>query len=194
MNQDNDKNLTDANVVQDEELIRLIHLGDEKSLTQLYTRHFTPVFNRVAYLIPKNDVEDVTQEIFIAMIRSLSTFRGDSKFSTWLRVITNRQISNYYRKNQKLLQDSDLDQEESWVQQKASPKSSTRDKQDRDIYVQQCLMKIPEHYQEVVLLRFVEGMKFQEIADFQCRSLDAVKSTFRRAIEALRNQLGETDA
>jgi RNA polymerase sigma-70 factor (ECF subfamily) len=128
------------------------------------------------------------------MIRSINTFRGDSKFSTWLRVITNRQISNYYRKNQKLLEDGDLDQDESWVQQKASPKSSTRETQDRDIYVQQCLMSIPEHYQDVVLLRFVEGMKFQEIADYQGRSLDAVKSTFRRAIEALRKELGETNA
>jgi RNA polymerase sigma-70 factor (ECF subfamily) len=194
MNQENDNHLIDANEVQDEELIRLIHLGNQEAFTQLYNRHLKPVFNRVTYLIPKNDVEDVTQEIFVAMIRSLSTFRGDSKFSTWLRVITNRQISNYYRKNQKLLQDSDLDQEESWVQQKVSPKSSTRETQDRDIYVQQCLLNVPEHYREVVLLRFVEGMKFQEIADFQGRSLDAVKSTFRRAIEALRKELGETNA
>jgi RNA polymerase sigma-70 factor (ECF subfamily) len=194
MNQENDNHLIDTNEVQDEELIRLIHLGNQEAFTQLYNRHLTPVFNRVTYLIPKNDVEDVTQEIFVAMIRSLSTFRGDSKFSTWLRVITNRQISNYYRKNQKLLEDGDLDQDESWVQQKASSKSSTRETQDRDIYVQQCLLNVPEHYREVVLLRFVEGMKFQEIADFQGRSLDAVKSTFRRAIEALRKELGETNA
>ena len=190
MNQDIDIDIIHTNEVEDEELVRLINLGDQEAFTQLYTRHLSPVYSRVAYLIPKNDVEDVTQEIFIAMTRSLKTFRGDSKFSTWLRVITNRQISNYYRKNQKRLQDTDLDQDDSWVQGKAAPKSAKRETQDRKIYVQQCLMTVPEHYREVVLLRFVDGMKFQEIADMQGRSLDAVKSTYRRAIEAMQKQLG----
>jgi RNA polymerase sigma-70 factor (ECF subfamily) len=188
-----DIDITAKSEVEDEELIRLINLGDQEAFTQLYNRHLSPVFNRVAYLIPKNDVEDVTQEIFIAMIRSLKNFRGDSKFSTWLRVITNRQISNYYRKNQQRLQDGDLDQDDSWAQQKAVSKTVRRETQDQGIFVQQCLMGIPEHYREIVLLRFVDGMKFQEIADLQGRSLDAVKSTFRRAIEALQKGLGETN-
>lgn len=188
MTQDIDINITTKTKAEDEELIRLINLGDQEAFTQLYNRHLPPVFNRVAYLIPKNDVEDVTQEIFIAMIRSLKSFRGESKFSTWLRVITNRQISNYYRKNQKHLQDDDLDPDDTWVQRKAAPKSARREKQDQIIYVQQCLMDIPDHYREVVLLRFVEGLKFQEIADLQDRSLDAVKSTYRRAIEAMQKK------
>ena len=186
-------NITSIAEVKDEELIRLINLGDQDAFNQLYTRHLPPVFNRVAYLIPKNDVEDVTQEIFIAMTRSLKSFRGASKFSTWLRVITNRQISNYYRKNKKHLQDGNLDPDDSWVQQQVAPKSARRETQDHQIYIQQCLMDIPEHYREVVLLRFVDGLKFQEIADLQDRSLDAVKSTFRRAIETMQKDLGETN-
>jgi RNA polymerase sigma-70 factor (ECF subfamily) len=193
MNQDIHRKITNSDEVGDEELIRLINLGDQEAFTRLYNRHLPPVFKRVAYLIPEKDVEDVTQEVFIAMIRSLKTFRGDSKFSTWLRVITNRQISNYYRKNQKHLQASDLDQDDGLVQQKIEPKSSRRETQDRKIYVQQCLMGVSDNYREIVLLRFVDGLKFQEIADLQGRSLDAVKSTYRRAIQALQKKLGETN-
>jgi RNA polymerase sigma-70 factor (ECF subfamily) len=193
MNQDTERNITNSNEVEDEDLIRLINLGDQEAFTQLYDRHLPPVFRRVAYLIPEKDVEDVTQEIFIAMTRSLKTFRGDSRFSTWLRVITNRQISNYYRKNQRHLQGSDLDLDDSWVQQKAESKSSGRETQDRKIYVQQFLMEVPQHYREIVLLRFADGLKFQEIADLQGQSLDAVKSTFRRAIQAMQKKLGETN-
>ncbi len=189
MNQESNNNFTNPNEVQDEELLRLILIGDQEAFSQLYTRHLTTVYKRVAYLIPENDVEDVTQEVFIAMMRSLKTFKGDSKFSTWLRVITNRQIANYYRKNNQTLKDSQLDQDDPSLPRKSTLK--TRDTQDRRIYIQQSLMGVPDHYREIILLRFVDGLKFQEIAVLQGKSLDAVKSVFRRAIEAMRKELGE---
>lgn len=189
MNQEIDINFTNPNEVQDEELLRLILIGNQEAFSQLYDRHLTAVYKRVAYLIPENDVEDVTQEVFIAMIRSLKTFKGDSKFSTWLRVITNRQIANYYRKNQKTLKDGHIDQDDTSLSNKAEP--TTRETQERRIYIQQILLKVPEHYREIIILRFVEGLKFQEIAVIQGKSLDAVKSVFRRAIEAMRKETGE---
>ncbi len=189
MNQESNNNFTNPNEVRDEELLRLILIGDQEAFSQLYVRHLTTVYKRVAYLIPENDVEDVTQEVFIAMMRSLKTFKGDSKFSTWLRVITNRQIANYYRKNNQTLKDSQLDQDDPSLPRKSTLK--TRDTQDRRIYIQQSLMGVPDHYREIILLRFVDGLKFQEIAVLQGKSLDAVKSVFRRAIEAMRKELGE---
>lgn len=189
MNQEADKNFTNPSEVQDEELLRRILIGDQEAFSQLYTRHLNTVYKRVAYLIPENDVEDVTQEIFIAMMRSLKTFKGDSKFSTWLRVIINRQIANYYRKNKQILNDSHLDQDDVQFSRKTS--SMTRETQDRRIFIQQSLMEVPDHYREIILLRFVDGLKFHEIAVLQGKSLDAVKSVFRRAIEAMRKELGE---
>ena len=188
MNQEADKNSTNPSEVQDKELLRRILIGDQEAFSQLYTRHLNTVYKRVAYLIPENDVEDVTQEIFIAMMRSLKTFKGDSKFSTWLRVITNRQIANYYRKNKQTLNDSHLDHDDIQFSRKTG--STTRETQDRRIFIQQSLMEVPDHYREIILLRFVDGLKFQEIAVLQDKSLDAVKSVFRRAIEAMRKELG----
>ena len=95
----------------DQKLVRLAVEGNQEAFNHLYDRYFSQVYKRVAYLIPTEDVDDVTQEVLIAMLQSLKSFRGESKFSTWLRVITNRHIANYYRKNKKMLNENPLEGE-----------------------------------------------------------------------------------
>ncbi len=193
MNQNLTEKLTLQDKGQDEELARQAALGNQVAFTNLYERHLPFVYKRVAYLIPRDDIDDVTQDVFIAMMRSLKTFRGEAKFTTWLRVITNRQIANYYRKNKKAMQDSDLDLDDSWLQNRISMKQDHRKSHENKILVQQSLMNIPEKYREIITFRFVDGLKFQEIAEHQGKTLDATKSMFRRAIEAMRNELGAPD-
>lgn len=186
MNQDHNSSPLIIASTPDNRLVQLAVKGDQEAFNHLYDRYFTAVYKRVAYLVPGEDVDDVTQEVLIAMLKSLKSFRGESKFSTWLRVITNRHIANYYRKNKHSLTDSPLDNESSAIKssQTLSETELTR------IFVQQGLDQIPEQYREIIILRFAEGLKFQEIADLQEKSLDATKSMFRRAISAMREQLG----
>lgn len=191
MNQKLEEKLRSNHYLPEEELVRRAQSGDQQAFSDLYESFFPLVHKRVAYLIPAEDVDDVSQEVFIAMIRSLKTFRGESKFSTWLRVIVNRQIANYYRSNRKMLGETEL--EETWQPPQSSP-FSTRVRQDRKILVQQGLTKLPEHYQEIILLRFADGLRFKDIAALQGKSLDAIKSLFRRALEAMREELGGEDA
>jgi RNA polymerase sigma-70 factor (ECF subfamily) len=171
----------------DEKLVSLAKIGDQYAFSMLYDNHFKKVYNRVSYLIPTEDVEDVTQEIFIAMMKSLNSFRGDSKFSTWLRVITNRQIANYYRKNKQILQESDIEQQSNEMKSK----KILTERSLNHIYLTKGLRELPEHYQEIILLRFADGLKFKQVADHLNKTLDATKSLYRRAIEALRVNLGE---
>ncbi len=189
MNQESNSFNPHSGEKKDAELIQLAKQGDKAAFNALYERYFSSVFKRVGYLIPTEDVDDVTQEVFIAMIQSLKTFRGESQFSTWLRVITNRQIANYYRKNKNMLKESQLETEMNLL----TASSQTENGLNR-VFLRQGLMNLPEHYREVLLLRFAEGMKFQEIADYKENSLDATKSLFRRAIEAIRTELGGSHA
>jgi DNA-directed RNA polymerase specialized sigma24 family protein len=55
--------------------------------------------------------------------------------------------------------------------------------------LRKALQQIPEQYQEVILLRFVDGLQFSEIAALHGQHLEATKSLFRRAVSALRDQL-----
>ena len=84
--------------ISDEHLIQQFVQGDLQAFDSLYHRHIRSVYNRVRYTVPETDVEDVTQEVFIAALRSLSSFRGDAKFSTWLRTLTNHKVAEYYRR------------------------------------------------------------------------------------------------
>ena len=65
---------------------------------------------------------------------------------------------------------------------------------DDCIVVRQALRKLPEKYTDILLLRFAEGLRFQEIAEMQGQSLDATKSLFRRAVAALQKQMEEANA
>lgn len=177
----------------DQELILLIQQGKVDAFNILYERYLPVVYGRVRYTIPEEDIEDVTQEVFIAVMRSLKTFRGDSRFSTWLRTLTNRQIADYYRRRKP--SESSLDPGETGLIDSGNPGtrhhsiSSGANLEER-LMLRQALRQLPENHQEVIFLRFAEGLQFNEIAALQGQSLEAVKSLFRRAIAGLQKQIG----
>jgi RNA polymerase sigma-70 factor, ECF subfamily len=175
----------------DEELVQSAQQGILEAFTTLYERYLPVVYNRVCYIVPEHDVEDVTQEIFIAMMKSLKSFRGESRFSTWLRTLTNRQIADYYRRRHPM-DIHPMSEEDGHLNPNASylPKNPGTGSMDEMIMVRQAMQKLPQNYREIILLRFVDGLKFNEIAEQQGQSLEATKSLFRRAISALNKQLG----
>ena len=169
----------------DELLIQKYRDGFKEAFDVLYHRHLPKVYKRVRYVVPEDDVEDVTQEIFIAALKSLSSFRGDSQFGTWLRTLTNHKVAEFYRKRgrkqePKLAPLSDA---------AAQVTGGTSQNLEERIFIQRALQNLPENYREVILLRFAEDLQFNEIADLTNQNLEATKSLFRRAITALRNHL-----
>ena len=130
-------------------------------------------------------MEDVTQEIFIAALNSLSSFRGDAKFSTWLRTLTNHKVAEFYRKRTRKQEPllSPLSDAS------AHTTGSTSKMMEERVYLQRALQELPENYREIILLRFAEDLQFNEIAEMTNQNLEATKSLFRRAIAALRTHL-----
>jgi RNA polymerase sigma-70 factor, ECF subfamily len=184
--------------LSDEELIRAAQAGKLDDFNVLYERYFTTVYNRVRYVIPAEDVDDVTQEVFIAVIRSLKNFRHEARFTTWLRTLVNRQVADYYRsrKPRDLSLDGSVDGgDELALDLERYPtlgdySSGHMDGHlDDQIVMRQALSRLPEHYREIILLRFAEGLQFDEIAKQQQQSLEATKSLFRRAIASLHNEM-----
>ncbi len=171
--------------VSDEILIQKYLNGESEVFDLLYYRHLPKVYKRVRYVIPPNDVEDVTQEVFIAVNKALRSFRGDSKFSTWLRTLTNRKVAEYYRKRTRKQEPKLAALSDSLAQADGNSFQSLEDR----IFLQRALMNLPENYREVLLLRFAEGLQFNEIAELSDRNLESTKSLFRRAVMALRHGL-----
>lgn len=173
--------------VSDETLIQQYKEGDSDAFTVLYHRHLPNVYKRVRYVVPADDVEDVTQEVFIAASKSLSSFRGDSQFGTWLRTLTNYSVAKFYRmrtrKREPLLAPL--------LEASGKTEGDTHKVLEERVIIQNALQKLPENYREILLLRLAEDMQFNEISDLLGQNIEATKSLFRRAIAALRNLLDE---
>jgi len=169
----------------DKYLVKLAQKGDQEAFNVLYDRHFSAVYKRVRYTIPAADVEDLTQDIFITVLRSLPSFEGRSQFRTWLRTLINRQVANYYRQRERKIQVNCIEE----FGEFAETNHVGDAKHNERIAIRNALKELPPHYQEVILLRFSEGLSFKEIAKLLEQNQEAVKSLFRRAIATLRNNL-----
>jgi RNA polymerase sigma-70 factor (ECF subfamily) len=191
------RNLTipkDANASGDEELIQRAGEGQLDAFNALYERYLPKVYSRVNYVVPTQDVEDVVQEIFIAVMKSLKSFKGNAQFGTWLYTLTNRRIADYYRRRGSPNIELDLNfSETDYIPVPELNQTEHLPGNDEAIMLRQAIRALPEHYQEVIRLRFSEGLPFAEIALLNGMSLEATKSLFRRAIATLRSQMGDSN-
>jgi RNA polymerase sigma-70 factor (ECF subfamily) len=171
----------------DEQLARQAQSGDRDAFLALYERYLQRVTNRVRAKVPGQDVEDVTQDVFVALVRSLDHYEQRSRFNTWVYTIVNRQIADFYRRRQRKeapAEPVDLDS----VLEHTALAGEDEGVDDRAL-MRQALDGLPEHYREVILLRFADGLSFQEIAIERGQTLEAVKSLHRRALQTLREQM-----
>ncbi len=185
----NDLKNTDLHAASDEQLATLAQQGSREAFMTLYNRYLTKVYNRVKSRVPEVDVEDVTQEIFIAIMRSLDSFKGDSRFNTWVYTIVNRQIADYYRRRGKGGA-NDVVTVDIHAMNFNEP-GYEHEHLDERAALQRAMNDVPDHYRDVVMMRFVDGMTFAEIANINGQSVEAVKSLYRRAIQSIKDKVGE---
>lgn len=167
--------------VTDEHLVRQAQGGDREAFLTLYNRYLKKVYNRVKSRVPLHDAEDVTQDVFIAVVRSLDKFEQRSQFSTWLYTIVNRQIADFYRRMYRNSDNNTMSLDDHDDFELAAESQGLDDM----VLIQQALVDMPENYQEIILMRFADGLSFAEIAERRGQSLEAAKSLFRRAIQAI---------
>jgi RNA polymerase sigma-70 factor (ECF subfamily) len=179
--------MTNTSFANEEVLIQQFKEGNSDAFDVLYRCYLPKVHNRVRYVIPAEDVEDVTQEVFLAALKALPAFRGEAQFSTWLRTLTNYKVAEFYRKRNRKqeVQQAPLSEAAGCME------GHTSEVMEERIIMRYALKQLPASYQEVLILRFAEELQFNQIAEVTGRSLDATKSLFRRAVTALKNQLDE---
>ena len=165
----------------DEELVERIKNGDKEALDILVKAYLPKVYNRVHSLVPEADAEDVTQDIFMSLVDSISSFQGKSAFSTWFHRISMNKVADYHRKIARRREQFSENQPIRIV----NPWKATED----EMVIKQALVDLPEKHKEVLLLKFSEGLSFAEIADKLDLTYEATRSRCRRAIEAVREKI-----
>ena len=169
-NSDKTKPLTDA----DQELFR-----------ELYQTHYRRVYSLCLRMTQDiSDAEDLTQEVFVRLFRTVGSFRGDSAFTTWLHRLTVNHVLMHLRKHKRRLRSEQLTEDEEMPAQGAAgnkPKNIV----DR-ILLSEVMAKLPDGYREALILHDIHGLEHKEIARWKGRTEGTSKSQLHKARVALR--------
>lgn len=187
--------------ISDEVLIKESQKGDYSSFEELVKRHEKKIYN-LAYRLTgsREDANDALQETFMQAFRKLSSFRGDSKFSTWLYRIAVNVCLMKKRKEKKmktvsldapvLTEKADEIKRELPDDWSKNPRATLENEEIRGI-LSNAIDSLPEEYRTVVILRGVNGFSNEEVAKMLEISLPAVKSRLHRARLFLRDTLSQ---
>lgn len=173
------------------ELVRRVLAGDRVSFDLLYRRHIDRVFGLLTRILgPIEAREDLAQQVFYRLYRSLAAFRGDSKLSTYVYRITVRVVSDYFRRSKRHQAYSlDESQLEALVAPGPSPHERSKQRQElREAFA--LLATIKPKKRVAFVLVAVEGLSHAEAATIVGASAAAVK---QRVLHARRELLQKRD-
>ena len=177
---------------QEAQIVRRVLEGDVNAFEDLVTEHEKGVY-AIAQRMTGNaeDAADMTQETFIKAYNSLSSFRGDSKFSVWLyRIATNVCLDFLRSRSRKptvSLSVEDDDGEETQMDiadESQSPAQLLERGLTRDA-VRRGLKALSAEYRQILLLREIQGLSYEEIAEALVLEVGTVKSRIFRARKRL---------
>jgi RNA polymerase sigma factor (sigma-70 family) len=173
------------NSLPDETLAQMARAGDKAAFDALCDRYLPVVYNRLRAKLPPDAVEDVTQQVFMGAMKGIRRYRERSSFRTWILSIARHKIADYYRGHSRQPEVVPLDPGSDGE----ASGSERRDTWEEQALVRIILERLPDHYQEILFLRFAEGMRFQKIAQTLDISLEAAKSRYRRAVTAIAREM-----
>jgi len=175
---------------QEKLLVQRILKGDEQAVGELYHSYYDRLYSFVFYQVGRDhaDAKDVLQDTFIAALRSLHTFRGDSRLYAWLCGVAWRKAADLRRREHRRAEMRRGLSEESALS--AAGLMSRADDpvaahEAREV-VQRAMLELPLRYREVLVSRYVEGFSVKEIARSMSRSLKSVESLITQARKAFR--------
>ncbi|HEY4741022.1 MAG TPA: sigma-70 family RNA polymerase sigma factor [Candidatus Acidoferrales bacterium] len=179
------------------ELVTELQAGSDAAFEWLVTYYHAPVYNLVyGILYDAADAADVTQEVFLRVFRGIGGFRRGSSLKTWLYRISVRQALNHRRwcwrhHSHQVSIDDDSNGTASALELEdldATPfeKLATHEAQ---LAVRRALQSVPDVFRSAVILRDLEGLSYEEVAEILEVSVGTVKSRILRGRRALRELL-----
>jgi RNA polymerase sigma-70 factor (ECF subfamily) len=190
-------------VALDRLLVDRFKSGDDSAFNEMVSRHWDRIYGMVHQLLRnQQDAEEVTQDAFIRAHRGLVNFRGEAAFSTWLYQIATNLARNRYWYWWRRRRDQTVSFDQPVSDSNSTPLSevfSTEMATPGDITVNQELVDhialgmeiIGAKHREVLILRNVKNLSYEEIAAVLGISVGTVKSRIARARESLRAAIGK---
>ncbi|MCC5612974.1 RNA polymerase sigma factor [Nostoc sp. CHAB 5834] len=168
----------------DQELVSLyLETGGGHYFAQLYTRHRQRVYQKcLFYTGSSDDSEDFVQDIFVRLIRKLTSYKGDAKFTTWLHTVTVNYCIDQLRKQQ---QDQHMYQAYQFDPVHTAEWGTTSDESYFATF-EQVLKQLSRPQRELLLAKYEGGVQIKDLADQQALTASAVKMRIKRARDRAR--------
>ena len=186
-------NVTSSSIEQDDTLlVAASKQGDQDAFAQLVQRYQRRVFNLVFRMLQQyEEASEITQETFLAAWQGLPSFRGDARFPTWLyRIAYNCSLKQLeLRKRDKALQAAM--QEEQLLERAGDDHRADAELEarDRQALVQEHLSQLPAKYRMVLILRHLQEMTYEEMAEILTIPIGTIKTHLFRARNLLKERL-----
>src|SRR6266850_943682 len=171
-----------------EALIQRCLQGDQVAWEQIVRQYWRKVFNVAYKFVGKHDeAEDLTQDIFLKIFKSLDTFDRRANFQTWLISISRNLCIDHYRsiRKEREVIDRDVDANELSPISREPGQMAALEQRDRVVLLRQALAELPATLRTAVLMRDIREMSYQEIAD----ALRLPEGTVKSRINRGRNEL-----
>ncbi len=162
-------------------LIEAVLNGERDRFARLYEMYAPMVHGILLARVPRAEVDDLVQDIFLHALRKLHTLRNAGAFGGWLAMITRNRAMDFYRSSRETVE---------VTEKTAVAKSPNRTAME----ILDLIRSLPEAYRETLVLRFVEGMTGPEIASRTGLTAASVRVNLHRGVKLLREKMGVVSA
>jgi RNA polymerase sigma-70 factor (ECF subfamily) len=186
--------LLNPNTLADGELVLTAVSGREAAFEELVRRYQRPIASYVYRMVGDYDAAlDLTQEVFIKVYNSLSRYRSEFKFSTWIYKIAHNTAIDHLRRHtvrdQIMTTGGDGTRSEIAVESRRLTPEQESEREERRSEIESVVQSLPAAYRELIVLRHSHDLSYDEIAEVTGLPLGTVKNRLFRAREAMRDLL-----
>ena len=158
-------------------LVKSVLEGDRDGFSRLYDLYAPLVHGILLARVPRAEVDDLVQDIFLHAFRKLHTLRDEAAFGAWIAMIARNRAVDFHRRSRETVEITD-----------DLPGSEKQDARAAEIL--ELIRSLPEAYRETLVLRLVEGMTGPEIAARTGLTAASVRVNLHRGMKLLREKLG----
>jgi RNA polymerase sigma-70 factor (ECF subfamily) len=172
--------------IDDQKLIEAINNGDTRAYAHLVNRYKHFVYTLAMRMLKhKEEAEEVAQDTFIKVFKSLPKFKGDSKFSTWIYKVTYNTCLDRIKKNRKYYNDVAIDEFTFNKLDTIDNALDTMINEEKSLLIKNCIHKLPEESSALLTLFYFEELSLEEIAKIINAEANTVKVKLFRARKKL---------
>lgn len=186
--------LTKLTQLADGELVQTAVAGREASFEELVRRYQRPIAAYVYRMVGDYDAAlDLTQEVFIKVYNSLSRYRAEFKFSTWIYKIAHNAAIDHLRRHavreQAMTTSVDGERREVMIESRRLTPEQESERKERRSEIESVVQLLPASYRELIVLRHSHDLSYDEMAEVTGLPLGTVKNRLFRARETMRDLL-----